>query len=79
MHASLSFIPASEALVRKDYKYFYWPDFNYEQLFDLTNDPGKVNHLFNSENPVHQQKLKEMRRRFNELKMMAHSNLTIIL
>ena len=44
MHASLSFIPASEALVRKDYKYFYWPDFNYEQLFDLTNDPGKVNH-----------------------------------
>ncbi|KAL3811988.1 hypothetical protein ACHAXA_009606 [Cyclostephanos tholiformis] len=79
MHVSPSFIPASEALVRKDYKYFYWPDFNYEQLFDLINDPGEMNDLFNSKNPVHQQKLKEMRRRFNELKMIAHSNLAIIL
>jgi arylsulfatase len=79
MHVSPSFIPASEALVRKDYKYFYWPDFNYEQLFDLTNDPGEVNDLFNSENPLHRQKLNEMRGRFDELKRMAHSNLTIIL
>ncbi len=32
---SIDFIPSSEALVRKDWKYFYWPDFKHEQLFDL--------------------------------------------
>jgi hypothetical protein len=79
MHANPSFIPASEALVRKDYKYFYWPDFKYDQLFDMKNDPGEMNDLSNSTNPVHQKKLNEMRRQYVELKMMAHSNLTLIL
>ena len=79
MHSNPSYIPASEALVRKDYKYFYWPFFKYEQLFDLTSDPGELNDLFNSTNPVHQEKLNEMRKRFVELKMMAHSDMSIIL
>ncbi|KAL9191474.1 hypothetical protein ACHAXT_001180 [Thalassiosira profunda] len=79
MHTNPSYIPASEALVRKDYKYFYWPNFRYEQLFDIRNDPGEMNDLFNSTNPVHQRKLKEMRKRFVELKMMAHSDLSVIL
>ena len=51
----------------------------YEQLFDLKNDPGELEDLFNSTNPVHQQKLVDMRKRFVELKMMAHSDLSIIL
>ena len=72
-------IPASEALVRRDYKYFYWPKFKYEQLFDMKNDPGELNDLFNSTNPVHQQKLKDMRQRFIELKAIAHSDASIIL
>jgi arylsulfatase len=79
MHSNPSYIPASEALVRKDYKYFYWPNFKYEQLFDIKNDPGELNDLLYSTNPVHQQKLIEMRKRFVELKMMAHSDLKIIL
>jgi arylsulfatase len=33
------FIPASEALVRKDWKYMWWPNFKREQLFDLVHDP----------------------------------------
>mmetsp|Transcript_24201 Transcript_24201/g.36812 ORF Transcript_24201/g.36812 Transcript_24201/m.36812 type:complete len:169 (+) Transcript_24201:2-508(+) len=45
MHSSPDFIPASEALVRKDYKYLYWPNYDYEELFDLRNDPGEVNDL----------------------------------
>jgi len=45
----------------------------------MKNDPGELNDLFNSTNPVHQQKLKEMRKRFVELKKMAHSDLAIIL
>lgn len=79
MHSNPNYIPASEALVRKDYKYFYWPNFKYEQLFDLRNDPGELYDLFNSTNPVHQQVLKDMRKRFVELKMLAHSDLSIIL
>jgi arylsulfatase A-like enzyme len=72
-------IPASEALVRKDYKYFYWTHYNYEQLFDIVNDPGEMNDLVNSTDPSIQQKLKDMRKRFNELKSLVHSNASIIL
>lgn len=79
MHSNPNYIPASEALVRKDYKYFYWPNFKYEQLFDLKNDPGELYDLWNSTNPVHQQVLKDMRKRFVELKMLAHSDLSIVL
>mmetsp|Transcript_39636 Transcript_39636/g.119027 ORF Transcript_39636/g.119027 Transcript_39636/m.119027 type:complete len:253 (-) Transcript_39636:497-1255(-) len=35
----MHYIPSSEALVRKDYKYFYWPDFGVEQLFHVSEDP----------------------------------------
>jgi len=79
MHSSPQFIPASEALVRKDYKYFYWPDFKYEQLFDLKSDPGEMHDLFHSTNPAHRRKLKDMRQRFGELKKLAHSDAPIIL
>ena len=79
MHSNRDYIPASEALVRKDYKYFYWPNFEYEQLFDLKNDPGEIHDLFNSTNPVHKKKLEEMRKRFKELKTLAYSDSQIIL
>lgn len=32
-------IPRSEAVVRRDWKYTYWPDYKFEELFDLTADP----------------------------------------
>lgn len=38
-------IPASRALVRSDWKYVEWPDFDYRQLFDLAADPGEVRNL----------------------------------
>ena len=72
-------IPASEALVRRDHKYFYRPKFKYEQLFDMKNDPGELNVLFNCTNPVHQQKLKYTRQRFIEFREIAHSGASIIL
>ena len=79
MHSNPDYIPASQALVRKDYKYFYWPNFHYEQLFDIKNDPGEMNDLFNSALPEHKRALVALRKRFVELKMMAHSDLSIIL
>jgi len=64
-----NFIPSSEALVRKDWKYFYWPDFKREQLFDLRTDPREENDLVND--PKSAGQLAEMRQRFAELKAAA--------
>ena len=63
------FIPASEALVRHDWKYFYWPEHDLEQLFHLETDPHEERDL--AANPAYQDKLQEMRRRFAELKTAA--------
>lgn len=68
-HRSIDFIPSSEALVRKDWKYIYWPDYDREQLFNLDADPREENDLVN--NPEHQPRLDEMRSRFAELKAAA--------
>ena len=64
-----SFIPASEALVRKDWKYFYWPDFETEQLFNIAEDPREENDL--AKDPNYADKIAEMRVRFKELKAAA--------
>ncbi len=63
------FIPASEALVRLDWKYFYWPEHDVEQLFHLATDPHEENDL--ADDPGFQPKLREMRHRFAELKLGA--------
>lgn len=71
-HATLrdaSFIPASEALVRKDFKYFYWPEQKVEQLFDMRTDPHEENDLIDS--PEHAEQLAEMRTQFAKLKAAA--------
>jgi arylsulfatase A-like enzyme len=66
---NVDFIPASEALVRKDWKYFYWPDFKLEQLFHVEADPFEENDLANE--PAQAERLAEMRARFVELKAAA--------
>jgi arylsulfatase len=63
------FIPASEALVRREWKYFYWPEADLEQLFHIKTDPREENDL--ASDPDYAEKLKEMRKRFNELKAAA--------
>jgi arylsulfatase len=65
----INFIPSSEALVRKGWKYFYWPDFQREQLFDLKADPTEENDL--AADPMHSKQMAEMRSRFAELKAEA--------
>ena len=62
-------IPASEALVRMDWKYMHWPGANYEQLFDLTADPREESDL--ARDPKQTARLTEMRTRFTELKAAA--------
>jgi arylsulfatase A-like enzyme len=62
-------IPASEALVQRDWKYMFWPGHNYEQLFDLKADPREENDL--ARQPAHAAQLAAMRTRFAELKAAA--------
>lgn len=64
-----SFIPASEALVRKDWKFMRWPDFDRDQLFDLKADPFEERDLV--EEAAQKERLAEMRSRFAELKAAA--------
>jgi len=66
---SKDFIPASEALVRKDWKYMLWPDFGVEQLFHLAADPLEETDLVAA--PEHAAVLAAMRQRFAELKAAA--------
>jgi arylsulfatase len=66
---NVDFISASEALVRKDWKYFYWPDFKLEQLFHVAVDPLEENDL--AGDPAQAGRLAGMRARFAELKAAA--------
>jgi arylsulfatase A-like enzyme len=66
---NVDFIPASEALVTKNWKYFYWPDFKLEQLFHVEADPFEENDL--ARESAHAARLAEMRTRFAELKAAA--------
>jgi arylsulfatase A-like enzyme len=38
-------IPSSQAVVRRDSKYVEWPEFDYEQLFNLKDDPGELRNV----------------------------------
>jgi hypothetical protein len=66
---SVDFIPSSEALVRRDWKYMFWPDHGREQLFHLAVDSGEENDVVAV--PAHAAVLAEMRARFRELKAAA--------
>lgn len=59
-------IPASSALVRKDFKYILYPDDNCELLFDLENDPFEHNDI--SKKSEYAALLAEMRTRHAVLK-----------
>ena len=62
-------IPASQALVRHDAKYIFWPDFKYEELFDLKADPQEQKNLI--ADPARAKQLAEMKERFEQLKEQA--------
>ena len=66
---NIHFIPSSEALVRKDVKYLYWPDFQHEELFDLTADRAETHNLAAAPNQA--TTLAGLRSRFAELKAAA--------
>lgn len=66
---NIRFIPSSQALVTKEWKYFYWPDFKTEQLFHLATDPIEENDRI--QDPSVAATLVGMRERFRTLKEAA--------
>jgi arylsulfatase A-like enzyme len=65
MLTSRDFIPASEALVTREWKYILWPDWGVEQLFDLAHDPREERDL--SRDPAQSERLAAMRARSRDL------------
>mmetsp|Transcript_31540 Transcript_31540/g.48386 ORF Transcript_31540/g.48386 Transcript_31540/m.48386 type:complete len:590 (-) Transcript_31540:12-1781(-) len=64
-----TWIPAAEALVRKDYKYIYWPQHKYHQIYDMVNDPLELHDLRNDSSVS--DVFSEMKSRFLVLKAEA--------
>ena len=61
-------LPAVFALIRKDYKYFYWPEFDNEQLFHIEQDPYEESDIFTDNSTTTQQALHVMKARYKFLK-----------
>lgn len=62
-------IPSSEAVVRKDVKYINWPDWGYEELFDLTKDPLEEHNL--AGDPSEASRLAELRAKLEQMRRQA--------
>jgi arylsulfatase len=69
MLTSRDFIPASEAVVTRGWKYILWPDWGVEQLFDLARDPYEERDLV--ADPAHAPRLAVMRADLARLKSQA--------
>jgi arylsulfatase len=59
-------IPASQAIVTKDDKYIWWPDYQYEEYFDLKTDPHEVNNCITDVNYLPE--VTQLKKRFELLK-----------
>jgi arylsulfatase A-like enzyme len=57
-------IPSSQGVIRRDWKYVSWPEFQYEQLFDLKKDPQEFRNLATGRQPP--QMLGTMRTKLEE-------------
>jgi arylsulfatase A-like enzyme len=55
--------------VRKDMKYIWWPEFEYEELFDLRRDPHEQHNV--AGDPHYAETLARLRTRFKQLKAEA--------
>jgi len=65
----VSFIPSSEALVTHRDKYIFWPDYQYEEYFDLKKDRLEVQNQINTKK--YQKKIESAKKRMAELKQKA--------
>jgi len=62
-------IPSSQSVVRRDWKYIEWPEFDFQQLFDLRSDPGELRNL--AAQPSYAGQELRMRQRLEEWRLRA--------
>ena len=62
-------IPSSQGVIRRDWKYIEWPEFDFQQLFDLRNDPGEIRNLAGQ--PAHVGQEQRMRQQLEEWRQRA--------
>lgn len=62
-------IPSSQGVIRRDWKYVYWPEFAYEQLFNLKQDREEIRNLANE--PSAADERTKMRRKLDEWRTRA--------
>jgi arylsulfatase len=53
-------IPASQGVIRRDWKYVYWPEWDFEQLFNLKEDEQEIHNL--ADDPAQAAQRAKMRR-----------------
>lgn len=70
-------IPAVFALIRKDFKYFYYPEHNYEQLFQIEKDPYEEKDQIRSNATSTKEALDLMRARYAFLKKYSQNGLPV--
>ena len=70
-------LPASFALIQKNLKYFFWPNHDYEQLFDTTEDPFEERDILSSSSANSTAKLDEIRARFQLVKLQSQSGFKV--
>lgn len=68
-------IPASLALVRKDVKYIIYPEYKYEELFQIDIDPFEESNMIN--NTSTQSLYDEVKHQFKVLKAVAESGVKV--
>ena len=74
-HEGKFWIDASFALVTKDWKYVYWPQHDYEQLFHRSHDPYDEWDLLNKSKTIQTTKevYNSMKDRYDYLKKQVQS------
>jgi hypothetical protein len=62
-------IPSSQGVIRRDWKYVYWPEFDYEQLFNLKEDGQEIRNLAGE--AAHATQRTKMRQKLEEWRRQA--------
>ena len=61
--------PSARGLIRKDYKYIEYVEYNSSQFFDMKADPNEASDL--SADPMHKVRISEMKKRMEQLQEAA--------